>query len=136
MEEREQDNKRLHIGRLRRWLLIGLGAIALGLGILGIFVPLLPTTPFLLLAAAAFVRSSEKLHDWLLNHRWFGTYIRNYREHRAITLRAKVLTLTMLWSTIGYAIIAVVEQWWVRGLLLLIAAGVTLHITRLKTFKA
>lgn len=135
MKKDHQHQLRVNSSAWRRWLLIGLGAVALGLGILGIFVPLLPTTPFLLLAAAAFVRSSKSLHDWLLNHRWFGTYIRNYREHRAITLRAKVSTLTLLWGTIGYTAIVATEQWWLRGLLVVIAMGVTAHISQLKTLK-
>lgn len=126
---------RLNVQAFRRWVLIIIGVAALGLGILGIFIPLLPTTPFLLLAAAAFLRGSQKLHDWLIHHRWFGTYIRNYREHRAITLRAKALTLTMLWGTIGYSVVAVAEQLWLRGLLVLIAVGVTIHIARLRTLK-
>jgi len=109
------------------------GIFALSLGIIGIVVPLLPTTPFLLLAAACFVRSSEKLYAWLLHHKWFGDYIRHYREHRAITLRAKIVILVLLWGVIGYTALGVVTAWWVRVLLGAIAVGVTLHILHLKT---
>jgi uncharacterized membrane protein YbaN (DUF454 family) len=109
------------------------GIFALSLGIIGIVVPLLPTTPFLLLAAACFVRSSEKLYAWLLHHKWFGDYIRHYREHRAITLRAKIVILVLLWGVIGYTALGVVTAWWVRVLLGTIAVGVTLHILHLKT---
>ena len=84
------------------------GIFALSLGIIGIVVPLLPTTPFLLLAAACFVRSSEKLYAWLLHHKWFGEYIRHYREHRAITLRAKIVILVLLWGVIAYTALGVV----------------------------
>ena len=118
---------------LRKWVLVTLGVIAVALGIIGVLVPLLPTTPFLLLAAACFVRSSERLYAWLIRHRWFGTYIRHYREHRAIPLRAKVVTLALLWGSIGYAILAIVTAWWARALLGAIAAGVTIHILRIKT---
>ena len=118
---------------LRKWILVTIGIIAVSLGMIGVFVPLLPTTPFLLLAAACFVRSSERLYTWLIHHKWFGDYIRHYREHRAITLRAKVVTLLLLWSVIGYTAFGIVTAWWVRALLGFIAVGVTIHILHLKT---
>ena len=110
-----------------------LGVISIGLGVIGVFVPLLPTTPFLLLSAACFVRSSEKLYTWLIHHKWFGDYIRHYREHHAIPLRAKIVTLALLWSAIGYTAFGIVTAWWVRALLGVIAVGVTVHILRVKT---
>lgn len=119
--------------RFPRWLLIGVGVFSVALGTLGIFVPLLPTTPFLLLAAACFVRSSPRLYQWLITHRWFGAYIKNYYEHRVIPLRFKVLTLTLLWLTISYAILAVAETLWLRLLLAGIAVGVTVHVALLRT---
>ena len=76
-----------------------LGCAAFVLGVVGIFVPLLPTTPFLLLAAALWVRSSPRLYEWLLAHRCFGGYIRNFRENRAIPLRAKVVSIALMWGT-------------------------------------
>lgn len=79
-----------------RGILVTVGIIAISVGAIGVFVPLLPTTPFLLLAAACFIRSSDRLYAWLIHHRWFGSYIRNYREHHAITLRAKIVSLTLL----------------------------------------
>ena len=117
----------------RKWLLIVAGIAALGLGVTGVFVPLLPTTPFLLLAASCFFRSSERLYSWLIRHPWFGDYIRHYREHRAITLRAKVVTLLLLWGVMGYTAFGVVAAWWMRALLGVIAVGVTIHILHLKT---
>ena len=118
---------------LRKWALVTVGIIAVTLGVIGIFLPLLPTTPFLLLAAACFARSSERLYTWLIQHKWFGDYIRHYREHRAITLRAKVVILVMLWGVISYTAFGIVTVWWVRALLAVIAVGVTIHILRLKT---
>ena len=118
---------------LRQWALITVGILAVGLGMLGIFAPVLPTTPFLLLAAACFVRSSPRLYAWLIHHKWFGEYIRHYREHRAITLQAKIVTLVMLWGVIGYTALSVVSAWWLRALLGVIALGVTLHLLHLKT---
>ncbi len=117
----------------RKWILVTIGTIAIGLGVIGIFVPLLPTTPFLLLAAACFARSSESLYTWLIGHRWFGGYIRHYHEHKAITLRAKVVALAFLWGVMGYTAFGTVTTWWVRVLLGAIAIGVTIHLLRLKT---
>jgi hypothetical protein len=117
----------------RKWLLVFAGISSLALGLIGIFVPLLPTTPFLLLAAFCFARSSERLHQWLINHRLFGSYIRNYQEYRAITKQVKIVTLILLWGTIGYAIVAVLNLWYLRILLLLVAVGVTVHVLLLKT---
>ena len=119
--------------RLMRWLYAGAGLACVGLAVVGVFVPVLPTTPFLLLAAACFLRSSQRLYDWLLGQRWLGAYIRNYREHRAVSRGAKIMTLTLLWASIGYATIWVVEHWALRAGLMVIAIGVTVHILSLRT---
>jgi uncharacterized membrane protein YbaN (DUF454 family) len=119
--------------RIHKWFLIAVGIISVGLGLLGVFIPMLPTTPFLLLAAGCFMRSSQRLYDWLIHHKWFGEYIRNYREYRAIPLRAKVVTLVLLWSVIGTTALFAVTLWWVRVLLGVVALGVTLHLLHLKT---
>ena len=119
--------------RTYKWFLITVGIISVGLGLLGVFIPVLPTTPFLLLAAGCFMRSSQRLYDWLIHHKWFGGYIRNYREYRAIPLRAKVVTLVLLWSVIGTTALFAVTLWWVRVLLGVVAVGVTLHLLHLKT---
>ncbi len=116
-----------------RILLITAGVISIALGVLGIFLPLLPTTPFLLLAAACFMRSSRRLYDWLLTHRYLGPYIRNYRNFRAIPKRMKIILLVLLWATLGYSMIAVVENLLVRILLGAIGIGVTIHILSMKT---
>ncbi len=78
-------------------LLIIIGYISLALGILGIFLPLLPTTPFLLLAAACFLRSSDKLHRWLMTHKMLGPYIASWKKGEGIPMRAKVLSISFLW---------------------------------------
>ena len=111
-------------------LCIILGSISLALGILGIFLPLLPTTPFLLLTAALYFKGSPRLYNWLLNHRHFGPYIRNFRE-----LRAKVISLVLMWGTMLYCIFFLIPLLWVKILLGLIAAGVTYHILSFKTLR-
>ena len=111
------------------------GTVSLALGIIGIFVPLLPTTPFLLLTAALYFRGSPRLHQWLLNHKYFGTYIRNFRENKAIPLRAKVISLLLMWGTMLYCIFFLIPLTWIKVLLLLVAAGVTWHILSFKTLR-
>lgn len=118
----------------RRIILTGIGTLALGLGVLGIFLPLLPTTPFLLLAAGCYARSSPRFYHWLIHHHWLGEYVRNYRENRAIKLKAKVSAIIVLWLAIGLSIM-VVDILWVRLLLGVIAAGVTLHLLSLRTIR-
>lgn len=116
-------------------ILIILGTLFVMLGTLGIFLPLLPTTPFLLLAATCYLKSSNKLYHWLLNHRLLGKYISNYIRHRAITIKTKLVTITLLWLTIGYSISFVISSPLVKLILLIIAIGVSLHLLSLKTLK-
>jgi len=118
-----------------RWLWIIAGSISLALGIIGIFLPLLPTTPFLLLTAACYARGSRRLHNWLLNNKLFGKYIRNYREGKGIPARSKVLALTLLWLTIGFSIFYVIPILIVQIILLAIAALVSIYIISLPTLK-
>ncbi len=111
------------------------GTAFLGLGIVGIFLPMVPTTPFLLLAAVCYARGSKRFYDWLLNNRVFGTYIRNYREGKGIRFRVKVLALVLLWTTITYSAFFVAPNIPVRVLLLVIAFAVTLHILKVRTLR-
>jgi len=128
-----------HFGKklkpVQRYLFITGGVIAFGLGMLGIPLPLLPTTPFLLLSAWFFARSSERFYSWLINHRYFGKTIRNYREKGGVAFGVKLGAIILLWVTIGISAIFAVSLWWVRALLLVIAVGVTMHISSLKTIK-
>lgn len=116
-------------------LFIALGFISLALAIIGIFIPLLPTTPFLLLSAAMFFRGSPKLYHWLTNHKIFGEYIRNFREYKAIPLSTKVFAVATLWAVILSTAFFVFDQWLIRGILITIAVGVTIHILHYKTLK-
>lgn len=118
--------------RARKRLLLPAGVLAVGFGIAGAFVPLVPTTPFLLLAAACFARSSDRHYEWLMNHRWLGAHVKNYREHKATTKRVKAVSLALLWGSIGYAAIVVADGWAVRALLLCVAVGVTIHVLSLR----
>lgn len=123
------------LSSLKNMILIAIGSLAVGLGVAGIFLPLLPTTPFLLLAAVCYANSSERFYHWLMHHRWFGSYIRNYREGRGIPLVSKVVALALLWLTIGASAIFVVPVLIGKIVLVSIAIGVTIHLLSVKTFK-
>lgn len=109
--------------------------MALGFALLGVFLPILPTTPFLLLAAACFARSSQRFYNWLMNNRLFGSYIRNYREGRGIALSAKIFTLSLLWITMGCTIFFALESLIMRLILIAIGVGVTLHVIFVKNYR-
>lgn len=116
-------------------LLTALGLLSLGLGVLGIFLPVLPTTPLLLLAAALFLRGNRNLYDWLLNHPELGPYIRNFMEHKAILLRVKVISVSLVWITLINCAIFVAEHWAFRLFFILLATAITVHILSYKTMK-
>ncbi len=119
-----------------KFFLAALGCLSFVLGVVGIFVPLLPTTPFLLLSAALWVRSSPRLYDWLLAHPCLGGDVRNFRENRAIPLRAKIVSLTLMWGTMLYCVFAPLSGWWwAQAALLAVAVGVTWHILSFATLK-
>lgn len=120
---------------LKRIILITGGTFFLCLGVVGIFLPLLPTTPFLLLSASLYAISSKRLHGWLLNNKLFGNYIKNYKEGKGIPLKVKILSLSFLWITILYSTFCVVKTLLGKIILLLIAIGVSIHIVSLKTLK-
>jgi uncharacterized membrane protein YbaN (DUF454 family) len=81
---------------LRQTLLVAAGLVALGLGLIGIVLPGLPTTPFVLLAAACFARASPRLHRWLTTHRYLGPMVRDWEAHRSLPLRVKWIAITMM----------------------------------------
>ena len=119
--------------KLKKGLLIFAGTAFTVTGIIGIFVPILPTTPFLLLAAACYLRSSRRLYNWLLGNRFFGAYVRNYLHGRGMPRKVKIATIFLLWITIGCSIIFAVQALIIRVILLIVAIGVTVHILLIKT---
>jgi len=118
---------------LKRSLAIAAGTICIVLGVVGMFLPLLPTTPFLLLGAALYLRSSQRLYDWLMRQKYLGTYIRNYREGKGIPLFTKIATLVLLWATISYSALVAIDSLVMRVVLFGIAVGVTAHLLKLPT---
>lgn len=128
--------------KLKRALWFIAGTICLVLGAIGIVLPILPTTPFLLAAAACYYKSSPRMHKWLLNNKWFGEYIRNYKEGRGLPLKTKITALAMLWLTIGISTVFVLNHLLPEALVLpmqvvmiAVAVAVSAHILRLPTYR-
>jgi uncharacterized membrane protein YbaN (DUF454 family) len=120
---------------IRKAVLIFAGTMCVALGVLGMFLPLLPTTVFLLMAAYCYSRSSERFHNWLLNNRWCGAYIKNYKSGKGISMRQKISTIAVLWASIGFSIWMLSAGFWLTLLLAAIATGVTVHLVMLKTYR-
>lgn len=98
--------------RWRHWSLIAFGWLCVCLGGLGAFLPILPTTPFLLLALWAFSRSSERFHSWLLHHRWLGRYVRDWERHRVIPVRAKMAAVTTMAASLVWVVLFSGAPWY------------------------
>lgn len=125
---------KIHHKPIVRWTLLTAGTILVGIGILGIFLPLLPTTVFFLMAAWCYARSSRRFYDWLHHNKYFGKYLKNYREGKGVTVLSKVSTILILWGGIIYSIV-VTDSLTVHLILLAIAIGVTIHVIVIPTFK-
>ena len=118
-----------------KFLLIAAGWIFVVLGVIGIFLPLMPTTIFFILAAACFARSSEKFYNWLIYHPKFGKFIRDYWEHRGMPLKSKIIAVAMVIISIGSSALFFAEKTYLKILLVVIAIGVSVYIISLKTIR-
>ena len=118
-----------------KYLLAALGLISLGLGILGIFLPVLPTTPFLLLTSFLFLKSSRPLYEGLMNHPKLGPYIKNFMVHKTLPLRVKIISVSMVWITLLYCAFFVAGHWALGLFFILLAMAITVHILSYKTMK-
>lgn len=116
-----------------KWLFLSLAWLCVALGFLGVFLPVLPTTPFLLLALFLFARSSPRWRIALMRHPLLGPYIRGYASKEGLSVRAKAVTLAILWVTITVSVLWVADVWWSRLILIGVAVGITLHILLKKT---
>ena len=128
--------------KIVRTLWLVAGTICVMLGTIGIVLPILPTTPFLLAAAACYYKSSPRMHRWLLNNKWFGEYIRNYTEGKGLTKKTKITALALLWATIGFSTVFMLNRLLpaqlvlpIQIIMIVVAIAVSLHILRLPTFK-
>ena len=116
-------------------LLIVIGSVSLVLGVLGIILPLVPTTPFLLLTAACYVRSSDRLYNWLMTNKWFGSYIRNYKAGRGIPLKAKISVLVMIWFSFLFSAFYIAPNLYLKAGFIFGACFFTVVMYRMKTLK-
>ena len=121
--------------KLKRWLFVVTGSIALAIGIIGVVMPVLPTTPFLLLAAFCYLRGSRYLYKTLLCNRFVGNYIRNYLEGRGMSLKMKIWTLSLLWIALLLSAALATDNLVIRVILAVVLIGVTIHILKIKTSK-
>jgi hypothetical protein len=118
---------------IKRYFFVTVGSVSVGLGVIGIIVPVLPTTPFLLLGAACYLRGSQRLYDRLLCNRFLGCYIRNYMEGRGIPLKMKIWTLVLLWAVMISTAVLATGSLTVRIILGVILVGVSIYILSRKT---
>jgi uncharacterized membrane protein YbaN (DUF454 family) len=122
--------------KIVRALFFVAGTVSLAIGTIGIVLPILPTTPLLLLALACYCRSSERMAKWVLTNKYFGSYIRRYKEGKGIPLKTKIVALAALWITISYSAFFIVNRWWMVQLILFtIAIAVSMHIIKLPTYR-
>lgn len=117
---------------LKKKIYIFIGILAVGLGIIGAFLPVMPTVPFLLVALFCFERSSKKYHDMILNNKYFGKVLRDYYEGRELTTSVKIKAILFLTCGIGFSFYKV-QHLHLRIMLAVIWLGVTIHIILLKT---
>lgn len=116
-----------------RRLYVGLGFLFLVVGILGIFLPILPTTPFLLISASCFARGSERFYLWLMNHPHIGPPLREWREHHDLPLQVKAVAISSLWIGLGTSIYFFVSSNPARWILAGIGLAGTIYILRIPT---
>ena len=119
--------------RVVRLLWNVVGTFFLALGLVGIALPLLPTTPFLLIAAACYLRGSKRMHSWMMKNKYFGAYLKDYLEGNGLSIRTKIVTLSMLWGVMILTAVFATENSIFRIGLLAVAAGVSIHLLTLKT---
>ena len=118
-----------------RSIYVGVGTCSLVIGIIGVFIPILPTTPFLLLSAACYAKGSKRMYHWFINIHWIGKQIQSYHQGKGISTIAKTISILFLWSTITISMSIVWPNTILLILLFIIALSVTTHILMLKTLK-
>ena len=113
-----------------RGLFLAAGTVALLLGLIGIFLPLLPTTPFVLLAAACYARGSRRFYDWLLAQRTFGPIVHEWQQHRSIPYRTKITAIVLMSLTLATSIVFFVKPVWLKAVLAVAGAGLAIWLYR------
>ncbi len=134
-EKRSLDASKVEVAQNRfvRLLWIIAGTLSLAVGVVGIILPFLPTTPFALIAAACYLRGSKRMYDRLVENRYFGGYLRDYMEGRGVSNRATVVSITFLWALILLSVVFATSDLIIRAVLIAVAIAVTIHLLRLRT---
>ena len=118
---------------MKKIILISLGSLFLLLAIIGLLLPVFPTTPFLLLATACYMRSSETLYNKIISHKQFGPLVKNYLNDRSITRKTKIVAVSSLWVFMSFSAYFFVTYLWAQVMMFLTALGVSLYLLSLKT---
>ena len=122
-------------GSVKKGVYFIIGSLSLAAGFIGVFLPVIPTTPFVLLSAWCFFRSSDKIYKWVISNKKFGPTIENYQEGRGITKNTKIRAVVMMWLTITLSIYFYINNIYLIALLYLIATGVTIYLYKLPTLQ-
>ena len=135
--QKDNTTSKLNKNKLVRLLFVFIGSIFVGLAVIGIFLPGLPTTPFLILAAYFYIRSSNKLYNWLINNKILGVYIRGYLSGKGMPLRAKIISLILMWIFGTFAVLFGIPDslFFVKIIVFIILLIGTIFLLRVKTFK-
>ncbi|MTI47151.1 MAG: DUF454 domain-containing protein [Firmicutes bacterium] len=120
---------------MKRILLIIIGSISLVFGIIGIILPIIPTTPFLLFSLFVFMKSSKKLYDFILSNKYLGPYVQEYVSGKGVSMKSKKKAIFLIWITIGFSIVFVIDKIILRLMLIVIAVTVSTYIWTRKTLK-
>jgi uncharacterized protein len=127
------DQKKIELAGFYRYFYLVSGILLVAIGVIGIFLPVLPTTIFLILASACFVKGSPKANEWLRNHKILGQYLKNYQDKTGLSIKSKFINIVLLWSMILISAFLFVEELYIRLILIGIAVGVTIHLLMVKT---
>jgi uncharacterized protein len=134
MSSNSEISKTENLG-IYRYVYLVAGFLLVAIGVIGIFLPLLPTTIFLILASACFVKSSPKANEWLKNNKYLGPYLKNYQDKTGLTIKSKIYSIIFLWLSILVSAFFLTDKFYIRIILLAIAIGVSIHLTLVKTKK-
>ena len=118
---------------MKKFLFLFAGSLCIVIGVIGIVVPLLPTVPFLLLAAYLYAKGSERFYLWLIHHKWLGTILTNYKEGKGIPVRLRIYSVLFFWLTIGTSIVFLIEDTTAKIIMLVVASGITLRLLLMKS---
>ena len=129
------ENVKVENLKIVRYAYLISGFLLVAIGVIGIFLPILPTTIFLILASACFVKSSPKANEWLRSNKLLSPYLKNYQDKAGLSIKAKIFTIGFLWVSISLSAFYLTSEFYIKIILLAIAVGVSIHLIMVKTKK-